>query len=124
MGAAAAVTIQGTEELKAKLKALGVDLGKELAKSGRRAMEINVETPAKQKCPVDTGNLRASIDTQSEGEMTIKTGSNVEYAADVEYGTERQRAQPYLRPAFDEGKKQVLEDVKADLKAIVEKYTK
>ena len=53
---------------------------------------------AKFKCPVDTGRLRNSI-THAISGNTVNIGSNVEYAAYVELGTSRQRAQPYLTPA-------------------------
>lgn len=47
----------------------------------------DIERVAKEKCPVKTGRLRASITpavhTLTEGYV----GTNVEYAADVEYGT-------------------------------------
>lgn len=66
---------------------------------------IRVSNQAKANCPVDTGRLRASIGVSqsfdTEGAVTT-VGSNVEYAAYVELGTSRQRAQPYLRPALNE----------------------
>lgn len=45
-----------------------------------------VENDAKRKCPVDTGQLRASITHEVEGQTGI-VGTNVEYAPYVEYGT-------------------------------------
>lgn len=45
-----------------------------------------VENDAKKKCPVDTGQLRASITHEIEGQTGI-VGTNVEYAPYVEYGT-------------------------------------
>lgn len=55
---------------------------------------------AKAKCPVDTGNLRNSIThVTAPGEDAVYIGTNVEYAAYVEFGTSRTAAQPYLRPA-------------------------
>ena len=58
--------------------------------------------------PVDTGRLKNSIRVQKETSATLPTnkgvvyeiGTNVEYASKVEFGTGKQRAQPYLRPAF------------------------
>ena len=47
---------------------------------------ILVENEAKRKCPVDTGQLRASI-THNVSEGTGVVGTNVEYAPYVEYGT-------------------------------------
>lgn len=55
---------------------------------------------AKKLCPVDTGRLRNSIThVISNNENAVYVGSNVEYARAVEFGTSRQKAQPYLRPA-------------------------
>lgn len=59
---------------------------------------LQAEGYAKRLCPVDTGRLRSSITHQVEGD-TAYIGTNVEYAAYVEYGTSKMRAQPYLKPA-------------------------
>jgi len=71
---------------------------------------------AKQLVPVDTGSLRRSIRKERHAWpahniiytgvraggyiVNPKTGRRVNYAAYVEYGTSRQRPQPYLRPAL------------------------
>lgn len=70
--------------------------------------QIRVERAAKRLCPVDTGRLRSSI-TRGEiardgNDLVATIGTNVEYARHVEFGTSRQRAQPYLRPALDAAK--------------------
>lgn len=67
----------------------------------RRA--LRVEAAAKRVCPVDTGRLRSSIThalAQDGGDVIAMVGTNVEYALDVEFGTSKMRAQPYLRPAL------------------------
>ena len=64
---------------------------------------VTIEGAAKRSCPVDTGRLRSSITHEIElvpGKVRGRVGSNVEYAAYVELGTRRTRAQPYLRPAL------------------------
>ena len=65
---------------------------------------VNVQSRAKMLCPVDTGRLRSSIQTTSPKEtgtgVTVRIGSNVNYARYVELGTRRMRARPYLRPAL------------------------
>lgn len=48
--------------------------------------------------PVDTGRLKNSISHRVKGNAA-KIGSNVEYAAWVELGTCKMKAQPYLKPA-------------------------
>jgi len=64
------------------------------------------EKEAKNRCPVVTGRLRASI----TGKITKFTGTAVEgklgahtnYAAYVELGTARSKARPYLWPALED----------------------
>jgi len=54
-------------------------------------------------CGYLTGRLRASITHEIEevkNEIIGKVGTNVEYASNVEFGTSKQSAQPYLRPAL------------------------
>jgi HK97 gp10 family phage protein len=62
---------------------------------------------AKRLCPVDTGRLRSSITEElrhdDEGLVEV-VGTDVEYAAYVELGTHRARAQPFLRPAAEAAK--------------------
>ena len=60
---------------------------------------LQCEGYAKLICPVDTGRLRNSLTHAQENETTEVIGSAVEYAPYVEYGTQRSKAQPYLKPA-------------------------
>ena len=86
-------------------------------------------------CPVDTGALQASITIdpiQDNGTVITGTvGPHMDYAEYVEYGTGRrgdpsapyghveswpgQAAQPYVRPAIDENKDNVLDIFKEQL---------
>ena len=80
---------------------------------------MDAEYYAVKKCPVDTGRLRDSIAHETKtynggGDMIV--GTNVEYAQYVEYGTTRQKAQPYLKPA--------IADHKEHYKAVIEKHLK
>ena len=80
-----------------------------------RSLEIiglTAEKYAKEIVPVDTGRLRNSITHAVEGK-DVFVGSATEYAASVEYGTIKQKAQPYLRPAATDHTttyKQIIED--------------
>jgi HK97 gp10 family phage protein len=82
------------------------------AKRGLEQTCVAIESQAKSFCPVDTGLLKGSIDyalkDRNSGTVSKPTdrwtghvGTNVEYARYVEDGTQRQEAQPYLRPALD-----------------------
>jgi HK97 gp10 family phage protein len=55
---------------------------------------------SRDTCPVDTGNLRDSHNVEAENKV-VNIVVGAEYAGDVEYGNDRQSAQPYLRPAID-----------------------
>lgn len=80
------------------------------------AMGLQAEGYAKLLCPVDTGRLRSSITHQQEGKGVEVIGTNVEYATYVEMGTQRTKAQPYIRPAA--------EDHVSEYKEIAEYYLK
>ena len=78
-------------------------------KDGLDRIGMKAEGYAKDLCPVGTpestgipgyigGTLRNSITHITIGD-SVMIGTNVEYAPYVEYGTSKQRAQPYLRPA-------------------------
>ena len=66
------------------------------------AIGIQAEGDVAMLTPVDTGRLRASITHETvPEEETVYIGTNVEYAAYVEYGTKKAKAQPYLRPGIE-----------------------
>lgn len=95
-----------------------------------------VERSAKQKCPVDDGTLRRSITSKVEGLQGI-VFTPLEYAPYVEYGTglfaqgegggrtdvpwhyqdeegvwhstKGQKPQPFMQPALDENRTEILE---------------
>ena len=71
---------------------------------------LTLEKNAKQNCPVDTGKLRASISTEV-GNLEAEVGTNVEYALCVEFGTSKQKAQPFMRPALDKAITQLNRDM-------------
>lgn len=95
---------------------------KELQKALLVALEkcgLLAEGYSKKLCPVDTGRLRNSIaHAVAENEQAAYIGTNVTYAPNVELGTVRQKAQPYLRPAVarhaDEYKNIIKNTMKGD----------
>lgn len=63
-----------------------------------------MQSDAKVLAPVDTGNLRSSIQTVAYVENALpvaEVGPTADYAPYVELGTNRQRAQPYMATAWD-----------------------
>ena len=63
---------------------------------------------------VDTGHLMRSITTDLSNieKYECEVGTNVEYAGFVEYGTYRSKAKPYLRPAFVDNTKKLVQKTK------------
>jgi HK97 gp10 family phage protein len=101
--------IVGLDDLEKRLKELAKVLSKdEFLKSAKDGMTIYVEGPAKRNTPIDTGRLRNSETTIIHKDQVI-TGTNVEYAPPVEFGSGNRRAKPFMRPAWDEGKSKVVE---------------
>lgn len=73
-----------------------------------RAAGFQTEAVAKNRVPVDTGNLKLSISTghpsgrdTAPGDLEVQVGPTAEYGAFVEYGTTRMAAQPYMTPAAE-----------------------
>lgn len=79
------------------LQQMEVDSEDALVKVG-----LQVQSKARQLCPVDTGRLRSSI-IMTKGRdgqgFYVEVGTNVSYARFVEFGTSRMRARPFLLPA-------------------------
>lgn len=68
-----------------------------------RATAELVATGAKERAPVDTGNLRASIHAQSTGEASavVGPGRQAPYSIFVHEGTRRMSPRPFLRQAAE-----------------------
>lgn len=115
------VEVDGQDNTEEFLSAFEAAKLRALTRIGQQA-----EGYAKDLCPVDSGLLRNSItyalpgepaaigsyasddgsasgtysgSAPDEGVVGVHIGTNVDYAADVELGTSRQAAQPFLRPA-------------------------
>lgn len=118
---AARMTIQGLDELERKLDKITVESRNNIVQALDVA-GLMVLRSAQQKCPVDTGNLRASLTKEvSDRELYAVVGTKVHYAPYVEYGTRRMRPKPYLKPAFYENEKDIRQKLsQAVLKAIKE----
>lgn len=64
----------------------------------------DIERDAKAFAPVDTGNLRGSITSETEitgSSIRGEVGPTASYGAYVEFGTSRMAPHAYLGPAFD-----------------------
>jgi len=67
-----------------------------------RKAAYDVEAYAKMVVPVDTGNLKNSIQTTvTDGGLEATTETHVEYCEYVEFGTYKMGARPYMTPAAE-----------------------
>lgn len=99
----------------------------ELEKAVAESLEIcggKAEGYAIALVPVDTGSLKGSIRKENEDDRTVavKAGGgfyikkDVVYAGYVELGTRKMRAQPYLRPAFEDHVDEYKNIIESELK--------
>jgi len=62
---------------------------------------------ARDRAPVDTGYMRDHIHAQKDGEASAAVISEANYSGFVEWGTVHMAAQPFLRPAIDDGQREI-----------------
>jgi len=70
-----------------------------------RKATAKAERYAKQRCPVDTGRLRASITSRiatEKGSIVGYVGTDVEYAAPVEFGAQGRAPVAFLRGGVEQ----------------------
>lgn len=98
----AKIKIVGIEKLQKKLKDnVRLDDVKKVVRHNGAEMQ----TKAQQNAPVDTGTLKRSIGLEiTASGMTAEVEPKAEYGPYVELGTRFMKAQPYLKPAFNEQK--------------------
>jgi HK97 gp10 family phage protein len=114
--------VRGIEELKLKLKKLGKEVNKEMRPALEEAAKI-VKEDAKNKAPVRTGVLKKSITVEmvSDQEARIGPGKEGWYGPFIEFGKVGYAPQPFLRPAFDENRQEILNKIKKNLKMAVQR---
>lgn len=89
-----------------------VTLSFDLQKAGSKVQEqagqavrktaFAIQASAKEKAPVDTGNLRSGIAVSTGSQYDAEVYAQANYAKFVELGTSRMAPQPFMRPAADE----------------------
>jgi len=92
---------------------LTADLNRTRLRVGRQSAAVvrdaafRVEASAKSRVPVQSGELRGSIDTRfygsgNSGRMSAVVRAGAFYARFVEDGTSRQAPQPFMQPALND----------------------
>src|SRR4029453_3788123 len=62
---------------------------------------LAIETGAKIVGPVDTGALRASLQSDMTGDTSGQGANNTDFSVYVEYGTVHMGERPYMTPAAE-----------------------
>jgi len=99
--------ITGLGELEKKLKRLSDAAKTDAKQEALHAGSALVQGQATLNAPVDTGNLRSSIDFEV-GSEDAEIFTPVFYAPFLEYGTSRQASQSFMRPALDNNKGNII----------------
>jgi len=117
------IEIIGLKELEEKLSNLEEKLSKALAEALEEISE-KIRDDAKNFAPIDTGALRKSIRIEKKGKLQVsiiaggggvinpRSGREVDYAGYVEFGTSRMAPQPFMQPALEKNRDEILRIVK------------
>ena len=111
--------VRGSEQLRRNLNRLGGAQRRQAQRDGLEAGARVVETHAKVLCPIDTGTLRNSIMVDEVTPDRAIIAPHTDYAEHVEFGTSRQAAQPYMRPALDQHEAEIIDAVERTVAAFV-----
>lgn len=99
--------IEGLKELERKLNKLSSAAKNDAKQEALHAGSVLIHGQATLNAPVDTGYLRSSIDFEV-GSEDADIFATADYAAKLEYGGSGQAAQPYLRPALDSNRSNLI----------------
>lgn len=109
----AKLRFEGIEELeKGLLEKVGLDAVKRIVQHNGSEMQDGIQSNAEFKKGYQTGATHQSVHLEFEdGGLTANSGPTTEYAPYLEKGTRFMEAQPFVKPAFDEQKKQFKKDL-------------
>lgn len=136
------ITIDGLQELQARLQQLPGKIAKNALRQATSAAAATIRDEARSRAPVDTGEMRKDIQIKRERESTayravysvfVRTGKksriggrarNVDkdsyYWRFVEFGTSKMAAKPFMRPAFEAKKEAAAAAMKSTLAKRIE----
>ncbi len=101
------ITVQVSEQKLLQMPTLEAAIGRAVKRTALR-----VVAGAQDRCPVKTGNLRASIHASDDTPLREEVAASASYAMYVEMGTVRMAAQPFLQPALLSEQDRFTQDVR------------
>lgn len=113
--------VEGLDKLQKKLnKNVALDFVKQTVRVNGAALTTKIERNADFDKGYQTGTTKRSIGESSphflDGGLTVEAGATTEYADYVERGTRFMEAQSFVKPAFEEQKKQFKRDIEELMK--------
>ena len=107
------LTVTGLEELQKRLKEnVSLQMVKEVVSENGIELREKIVRNADFKKGYQTGTTKRSIEKRiTDGGFTAEVEPTTEYAPYLEYGTRFMDAQPFVKPAYDEQKKQFKKDM-------------
>jgi HK97 gp10 family phage protein len=110
------VEVKGFKELLSKFDKLPLE------KQNKVETALKIESDAEARVPVKTGALKIHIQSKVErkkdsisatiGPNAANPTGDIGYSTYVEFGTSKMKAQPYLLPALEENKEQLIRNIK------------
>lgn len=130
------VKIEGLKEVQAALHELPKATAKNVMRRVLKERGKPIADAAQSRVPVDQGDLKRSIVVSTKltrrqrgkhkkfgpNDVEVFVGPGAHPQAHMqEFGTSKEPAQPYMRPAWDQERMNVLEGIREDLWAEIEK---
>jgi len=124
------VRVEGLRDLDAALGKLGKRTGRNVLRRVALARLQPMAEEMRQRVPVDSGDLKDSISVSTKNPKRNRKQSEVEAHAGPgrhphahlrEFGGDGNPPAPYVRPAWDGGKDDLLQGIKNDLWTEIEK---
>ena len=119
------IELSGVDEILNRLQQIGANVSRLENQALRNAAEPVLED-AKANAPVRTGKLKEGLKISSiktkEGMKYVLVGvdksdnSKIFYGKFVEFGTTKMSARPFLGPAYEKNKREIVETIKDTLK--------
>lgn len=106
------VKIEGGEKIVRRLKAMDDAAGNVLLSAAREGGKIAL-SDAQRKCPVDTGDLKASLKitdgkvTPTKADVKVDYDKSIKYGAFVELGANGRPGNPFMREAVDDNQEKI-----------------
>lgn len=106
----------GVEEMKKLLKQLPEKAAKRVLRNATRSAANVIKKEAAKRVVVRTGKLKKSLKVvesnyRDANGVRFRIGPTQFYAHLVEFGTTHSQAKPFLRPAYDESKQKVVDQM-------------